>query len=374
MNIGITCYPTFGGSGIVATNIGKQLAEKGHSIHFISSSLPYKLKHHHPSNIHFHEVEQVNYPLFIDHSPYVLLLASKMAEIAEAANLEIIHVHYAIPHAISAILCKQMLKSNRLKIVTTLHGTDVTLIGSLASLKDITLFSIENSDGVTAVSDYLKSKSISVFKPNKEISVIPNFVDTVEFNPKIEKSPLIRKSIRNEKIIMHISNFRKVKRIGDMISVFKKITEQIPSRLILIGEGPESCVARKMAQEYGIMDKIEFLGPIYDVAPLIVHADLLLQTSDHESFGLTCLEAIACGVPVIGTSGSGIAEVIDDGLSGFLSIPGDIEKMATDALRILTDAKLHNSFAEYGIREAKRRYSAETIINQYENFYSNVLK
>ncbi len=373
MRIGITCYPTFGGSGTIATNLGKHLALNGHEVHFITSALPYKLKYHSQPNLFFHEVERVNYPLFEDNSPYVLLLASKMAEIADSCKLDILHVHYAIPHAVAALLAKDMLKKKP-KIITTLHGTDVTLIGSLKMLKNLTAFSIEKSDGVTAVSEYLKHETIRVFKTRKSIKVITNFIDTAQFNPKIKKCTCIRKRPGTETAILHISNFRKVKRIPDVITVFKGISDKIPARLYLVGEGPETCIARDMVRDLKLTDKVEFLGLIYNVAPIIVHADLLLQISDNESFGLTSLEALACGVPVIGTNGSGIEEAVSDKNNALLSKPGDTGKMIKDALTILTNSKKADTFSRNGIAWAKNNFSSDKIVMQYENFYDEVMK
>ncbi|MBL8028288.1 MAG: N-acetyl-alpha-D-glucosaminyl L-malate synthase BshA [Fibrobacteres bacterium] len=372
MNIGITCYPTFGGSGTVATNLGHHLAKRGHNIHFVSSALPYKLKYTYNERIRFHEVEQVNYPLFIDNSPYVLLLASKMAEVAADAKLDIMHVHYAIPHAVAALLCGQMMGKKRPKIVTTLHGTDVTLIGSLASLKGMTKFSIDNSDGVTVVSEYLLRKTIEVFDPEREIKVITNFFDPADFN-RDKKEANLRPGVKGEKKIIHISNFRKVKRIPDVIEIFRIISSNIPARLYLVGEGPETCVAREIIRKHSLTDKVEFLGPLYDIAPVLSNADLLLQVSDHESFGLTSLEALACGVPVIGTSGSGISEVVDDGQNGFLSTPGDTVKMGADALKLLSDTALWSSFSANGAESTIKRFAADKIIGKYESFYNDIL-
>lgn len=373
MRIGITCYPTFGGSGTVATQLGKHLAVRGHQIHFITSALPYKLKYHSHPNLFFHEVERVSYPLFEDNSPYVLLLASKMAEITQANSLDILHVHYAIPHAVAALLARDMLKKKP-KIITTLHGTDVTLIGSLRTLKDLTTYSIEKSDGVTAVSQYLKNETKAQFKIRKPIQVIHNFFDPEEFNPRIKKCPCVRKRKDHEKIVLHISNFRKVKRIPDIITVFKGIADSIPARLFLVGEGPEICIAREMVQQYKLTDKVEFLGLIYNVAPIITHADLLLQISDVESFGLTSLEALACGVPVIGTSGSGISEVVVDGKNGLLSRPGDTDKMVKDGLSILQSKKISESFIKHGVTWTQSRFASDKIVPQYEAFYRKVLR
>ena len=373
MRIGITCYPTFGGSGTVAANLGRMLALRGHEVHFITSALPYKLKYHSYPNLFFHEVERVSYPLFEDNSPYVLLLASKMAEISETHRLDLLHVHYAIPHAVAALTARDMLK-RKPKIITTLHGTDVTLIGALSMFKELTAYSIEKSDGVTAVSHYLKRETESAFNTRKAIRVIHNFIDRAEFNPRIKKCLCLRKKSRDETVILHISNFRKVKRIPDVIRVFKGIADAMPARLFLVGEGPESCAARALVKELKLTDKVEFLGLIYNVAPVIVHADLLLQVSDVESFGLTSLEALASGVPVIGTGGSGVAEVVEDGKNGCLSAPGDTDKMIADALSILTDGKRRAAFSRHGAKWAVDRFSADRIVPQYEKFYKEVMK
>jgi N-acetyl-alpha-D-glucosaminyl L-malate synthase BshA len=336
MKIGITCYPTFGGSGTIATDLGKHLSRRGHEIHFIASSLPYRLRFHSSPNLYFHEVEKVNYPLF-ESSPYILLLASKMAEIARTYSLDILHVHYAIPHAVSAHLAKQILGRHSPKIITTLHGTDVTLIGNLRSLKPLTRFSIIKSNGITTVSNFLKKRTEEIFNIRNDIRVIPNFIDPDDFNRKIKKCTCIPRKSPGEKTIIHISNFRKVKRIPDVISVFKGIADCLPARLLLVGEGPETLVAQEKIREYGLEQRVLFLGLVDNVSPVISHTDLLLQISDHESFGLSSLEALACGVPVIGTCGSGLSEVVVDGKNGCLSPPGNTDKMILDACTLLTN-------------------------------------
>ncbi|MFH0920385.1 MAG: N-acetyl-alpha-D-glucosaminyl L-malate synthase BshA [Fibrobacterota bacterium] len=373
MKIGITCYPTFGGSGAVATQLGRALADAGHTVHFISSSLPYKLRYHSHPRIFFHEVEQVNYPLFEDHSPYILLLASKMAEIAKSERLDILHVHYAIPHALAAHTACQVLGRRRPRIVTTLHGTDVTLIGALASLKDLTRYSIRKSDGITAVSEYLKRKTAEVFGIRGNLRVIPNFFSRHEFNPKLRPCPCFKKKSRCEKAIIHISNFRKVKRIPDVITVFKGIADAMSARLILVGDGPEMCTAREMLTRFRLLDRTEFLGLRYNVAPILRHADLMLHPSDHESFGVSPLEALACGVPVIATRGSGLSEVVADGQNGLLSAPGDTKKMISDALSLLSDHRRHTQFSRHAAEWALENFEADRVVPRYVSCYREVL-
>ena len=372
MKIGITCYPTFGGSGIVATELGKGLSERGHEIHFITSSLPYRLRADIRPNLFFHEVEKVNYPLF-EASPYVLLLASKMADIARGYGLDILHVHYAIPHALSGLLAKDLLGRKGPKLITTLHGTDVTLIGNLASLKDLTRHAIERSDGVTAVSDFLKKKTETVFQTQRDIRVIPNFFDPLEFRPDIKPCACLPRKKKNERFITHISNFRPLKRIPDTIDVFRGIAEKMPARLLLAGAGPELAVARERVTRYGLTDKVHFLGLVDNVAPLLTASDLLLQISEHESFGLSSLEALACGIPVIATSGSGLSEVVMDGQNGFLSRPGNIDKMISDSLLLLTHAKKWTAFSRHGAAHTQKHFAKEKILKRYEAFYREVL-
>jgi N-acetyl-alpha-D-glucosaminyl L-malate synthase BshA len=372
MRIGITCYPTYGGSGAIATDLGRLLAEKGHEVHFITSSLPYRLRFVNTPNLFFHEVEEVHYPLF-ENSPYILLLASKMAEISRICSLDILHVHYAIPHAVSAYLAGQVIGRKRPKIVTTLHGTDVTLIGSLHALKDLTRFSILASDRVTAVSHFLKQETRKTFGIRRDIRVIHNFFDPGVFNARAKKCACIPKKASGEKFLVHISNFRPVKRIPDVIKIFRGVSAALPCRLLLLGDGPEITTARDMAEQYGLADRVHFLGLVDHVAPVLSSCDLLLQVSDHESFGLSSLEALACGIPVIGTSGSGLSEVVTDGKNGLLSQPGDILKMVRDAVSLLRDRETWKKFSRHALRWSHNRFTAGKIVTEYEKCYRQLL-
>jgi len=367
MNIGITCYPTFGGSGTVATELGRNLAKRGHSVHFISTALPYRLNTF-VENVYYHEVQVFNYPLF-DYTPYSLSLASKMAQVALRENLDLLHVHYAVPHATSAYLARKIVeKKKRLPVITTLHGTDITLVGNDPSYFDITKFSIEESDAVTAVSQYLKNQTIYRFGINKTIEVIPNFVDIDRFSPRTEG---VKKCFAKpeEKVLMHISNFRPVKRIPDIIEVFEGVSKQVRSRLVLIGSGPEKERARELVREKGLEDIVHFPGTQNDVSRLIACADVYMLLSSHESFGLTALEAMSCGVPVLGTSGSGMDEFIGDGDAGLLYEVGDIEGMIEGCVRILKDRELAKKMGERGRRRVVEQYSEDKVIGRYLDLY-----
>ncbi len=371
MKIGITCYPTYGGSGTVATELGRYLAKRGHEVHFIATSLPYRLNAF-VENIRFHEVQVFNYPLF-DYVPYSLSLASKMSQVALREDLDVLHVHYAVPHATSAYLAKNIIAEKKtLPFITTLHGTDITLVGNDPSYYDITRFSIEQSDVVTAVSEYLKNQTLYRFAVTREIKVIPNFVDTERFHPrKIPHFDCLRKN--GEKIIMHISNFRPVKRIPDIISVFEQVLTKVKSRLILIGAGPEMEHVRSMVEEKGLKEHVSFLGRQDDVSELIPCADLYLQPSEHESFGLTPLEAMSCGVPIIGTSGHGMDSFLGDNTAGFLYPVGDIHGMADGCVTILTDEKLAEKMGIQGRKRAIKDYNVDSIVDEYEKLYRDVI-
>jgi len=371
MNIGITCYPTYGGSGTVATELGRNLAKRGHSVHFIATSMPYRLSHF-MENVYYHEVQVFHYPLF-EYPPYSLSLASKMSQVALRENLDILHVHYAIPHATSAYLAQQIVsKTKKLPFITTLHGTDITLVGNAPSYFDITRFSIEKSDVVTAVSEYLKDQTIRRFPVEKDIEVIPNFVDVNRFVPR---DPEVRKcfAAEGEKVLMHISNFRPVKRIPDIIEVFEGVSRRMKSRLLMIGCGPEKERAMLMVEEKGLTDIVHFLGQQNDVSTLISCADLYLLISEHESFGLTALEAMSCGVPVIGTSGSGMEEFLGDGAAGRLFEVGDIEAMVEGCIEILGDSELRREMGKRGRERVLKSYSEDRVIGQYENLYRRLL-
>ncbi|UZJ80854.1 N-acetyl-alpha-D-glucosaminyl L-malate synthase BshA [Fictibacillus sp. KU28468] len=372
LKIGITCYPTVGGSGVVATELGKLLAEKGHEIHFITSSLPFRLGKVY-ANIFYHEVEVNNYSVF-KYPPYDLALASKMAEVAKREKLDIIHAHYAIPHAICAFLAKQM-AGEQLKIVTTLHGTDITVLGYDPSLKEMIKFGIENSDAVTAVSNSLKDDTYKLLGIKNEIQPIYNFVDEREYFK--QEAAHLKKGYGikpEEKVIIHISNFRSVKRVPDVIRAFHKIVSKIPAKLLLIGNGPEFTVACKMVEELDIEDHVLFLGKQENVAELFSISDLKLLLSEKESFGLVLLEAMACGVPVVGTNIGGIPEVILDGETGYICELGDVEGIAAASLSILTDENKQQTFAYQAMQHVRDHFHSSKIVGDYEDLYYSVLK
>lgn len=370
MNIGITCYPTYGGSGVVATELGKALAEKGHSVHFISYALPMRLEGF-SNNIIYHEVEMSNYPLF-DFPMYTLALASKMVEVAQYEKIDIFHCHYAIPHATSAYLAKKMLNQPNLKVITTLHGTDITLVGLEPSFLPVMKFSIEQSDGVTAVSRFLREKTLTNYNIEKEIEVIPNFVDVTRF--KRTQNDEVRKKCapRGEKVIVHTSNFRPVKRVGDVIRVFAETRKKMPARLLLIGDGPDRSQCELLARELGIHDDVKFLGKQTELVPILSSADLFLMPSQSESFGLSALEAMACEVPVISSSVGGLPELVVHGQTGFIAEIGDIDRMSRYAIDLLTNPSKHELFAK-AARQRAMEFNSDKIIAQYEQYYEKVL-
>jgi N-acetyl-alpha-D-glucosaminyl L-malate synthase BshA len=367
LKIGITCYPTVGGSGVVATELGKLLAEKGHEIHFISSSLPFRLKKMY-HNIFSHEVEVNQYSVF-QYPPYDIALASKIAEVAVLENLDVLHVHYAIPHAVCAILAREM-SGRDLKIVTTLHGTDITVLGYDPSLTDAIRFGIEKSDYVTAVSNSLISQTHDLIKPKKDIDCVYNFIDT-RVNKRTDSSKLRQEFgiLPEEKVIIHVSNFRPVKRVPDVIKVFAGIQEQMPAKLLLVGDGPEMKTVCSLAGELGIRDKVLLLGKQERVEELYSMSDLMLLLSEKESFGLVALEAMACGVPCIGTNVGGIPEVIVDGNTGFICELGNITTITEKAIELLSNPERHRQFAINSIERAEQKFSAEQIVSEYENIY-----
>ncbi len=378
MKIGITCYPTYGGSGVVATELGLELADRGHDVHFISYSQPIRLPKTYP-NIHYHEVEVSRYPLF-EYPPYDLALATRMAEVAEIYDLDLLHVHYAIPHSVSAMLARQMLSCDharprrKLPYVTTLHGTDITLVGSDPSYLPITRFSIDQSDGVTSISDYLKRRTMEVFAVQTPIQVIPNFVNCDVYHRAPEL--LERRSVyasAEEKILVHLSNFRPVKRLGDVIEIFDRVQKKIPARLLLIGDGPERSSAEWLTVKKGIHEKVEFLGKQDRINEKLAIADVLLLPSELESFGLAALEAMACEVVPIATNEGGLPEVVDHGKTGFLAAVGDVETMARYAIEILSDEKKLKQMGEEARASAQARFCASKIIPMYESFYREVL-
>jgi len=378
MKIGITCYPTYGGSGVVATELGLELADRGHEVHFISYSQPIRLPKTYP-NIHFHEVEVSRYPLF-EYPPYDLALATRMAEVAEIYELDLLHVHYAIPHSVSAMLARQMLSCDharprrRLPYVTTLHGTDITLVGSDPSYLPITRFSIDQSDGVTSISEYLKRRTLEVFAVQTPIEVIPNFVncDLYHRTPELLEHRSEYASA-DERILVHLSNFRPVKRLGDVIEIFDRVQQKIPSRLLMIGDGPERSSAEWLAVKKGIHKKVDFLGKQDRISEKLAVADVMLLPSQLESFGLAALEAMACEVVPIVTNEGGLPEVVDHGETGFLADVGDVETMANYAIEILSDEHQLRQMGEAARASAQARFCASKIIPMYERFYRGVL-
>ncbi|WP_029317992.1 N-acetyl-alpha-D-glucosaminyl L-malate synthase BshA [Bacillus subtilis] len=370
LKIGITCYPSVGGSGIIATELGKQLAEKGHEIHFITSSIPFRLNTYHP-NIHFHEVEVNQYAVF-KYPPYDLTLASKIAEVAERENLDIIHAHYALPHAVCAYLAKQMLKRN-IGIVTTLHGTDITVLGYDPSLKDLIRFAIESSDRVTAVSSALAAETYDLIKPEKKIETIYNFIDERVYLKKNTAAIKEKHGILpDEKVVIHVSNFRKVKRVQDVIRVFRNIAGKTKAKLLLVGDGPEKSIACELIRKYGLEDQVLMLGNQDRVEELYSISDLKLLLSEKESFGLVLLEAMACGVPCIGTNIGGIPEVIKNNVSGFLVDVGDVAAATARAMSILEDEQLSNRFTKAAIEMLENEFSSKKIVSQYEQIYADL--
>ncbi|CAI6273077.1 N-acetyl-alpha-D-glucosaminyl L-malate synthase [Bacillus subtilis] len=370
LKIGITCYPSVGGSGIIATELGKQLAEKGHEIHFITSSIPFRLNTYHP-NIHFHEVEVNQYAVF-KYPPYDLTLASKIAEVAERENLVIIHAHYALPHAVCAYLAKQMLKRN-IGIVTTLHGTDITVLGYDPSLKDLIRFAIESSDRVTAVSSALAAETYDLIKPEKKIETIYNFIDERVYLKKNTAAIKEKHGILpDEKVVIHVSNFRKVKRVQDVIRVFRNIAGKTKAKLLLVGDGPEKSTACELIRKYGLEDQVLMLGNQDRVEELYSISDLKLLLSEKESFGLVLLEAMACGVPCIGTNIGGIPEVIKNNVSGFLVDVGDVGAATARAMSILEDEQLSNRFTKAAIEMLENEFSSKKIVSQYEQIYADL--
>ncbi|MBW7457277.1 N-acetyl-alpha-D-glucosaminyl L-malate synthase BshA [Paenibacillus sepulcri] len=370
LKIGITCYPTLGGSGVVATELGKLLAERGHEIHFITHSVPFRLGHF-QKNIFYHEVEVNDYYVF-RYPPYDLSLASKMAQVAKMQNLDLLHVHYAVPHAICAYLAKEMVGEG-LKTVTTLHGTDITVLAQDESLKDLIRLAINKSDAVTAVSNDLIQETRDLLDINKPIDLTYNFVDKRVYYPR-ECSSLRSDFVgKNEKILMHISNFRPVKRVSDVVDIFAKVSEHVPSRLLLVGEGPDLPKVQHKIRSLGLENKVHFLGKQDDVAHVISIADIMLLPSEKESFGLVALEAMACGVPTIGSFAGGIPELVTHGETGFLSPIGDTEDMAHHAISLLQDETMYQQFREACLHRARTQFCNDLITAEYERIYYRVL-
>jgi N-acetyl-alpha-D-glucosaminyl L-malate synthase BshA len=371
LKIGITCYPTYGGSGIVATELGKELAARGHEIHFISYAPPMRMDRAHAS-IHYHEVEVTTYPLF-DHPPYTLALATKMAEVAELQHLDLLHCHYAIPHSVSAYLAKAMIRPRILPVVTTLHGTDITLVGADRSYLPITRFSIEQSDGVTAVSHFLKDATYKTFGVEHDIQVIYNFVNCDNYQPA--RDPALRETFapKGERVLIHLSNFRAVKRPTDVVEIFERVRRHIPAVLLMVGDGPERSSAEWIVREYGIEKKVHFLGKRDNIEEIMATADVLLLPSENESFGLVALEAMACEVPVVVSKVGGLPEVVDEGEVGFLVEPRDVEKMAERTLEIVSDEPRRREMGRRARETARSRFCASKIIPEYEAYYRKVL-
>ncbi len=377
MKIGITCYPTYGGSGVVATELGIELASLGHEVHFISYSQPFRLNGRN-EGIFYHEVPVSSYPLF-EFPPYDLALASRMAEVAEFYELDLLHVHYAIPHSVSALLARQMLaeQGRRLPFVTTLHGTDITLVGLDRSYLPITRHGIQQSDGVTSISDYLKKKTIEDFGVTRPIETITNFVNCDVYAPIQDESQ--RQEARRrfaadgEAVLMHLSNFRPVKRVPDVVRIFAGVAREMPAQLVLVGDGPDRSAAEWLAHDLGIHCRVHFLGKQERVNELLPLADLLLMPSELESFGLAALEAMACKVPSIATRVGGVPELIDDGVTGLLYEVGDIDAMARGALSLLNDRARLNAMREAGRKNAQSRFCATLVVPQYVKFYERVM-
>ncbi len=371
MKIGIVCYPTHGGSGVIASELAIALAARGHEVHVISYATPFRLRSYH-QNIYIHEVTVSTYPLFA-YPPYALELAAKLVELVEEYGLEIIHAHYAIPHAASVYLAKQILNSQQIRMITTLHGTDITLVGADPSFRRVVRFVIEQSDGVTAVSKYLEQRTIAEFDIRREIRVIYNFVDMER--AKTQPGLLKKDSLapNGEKIIMHASNFRKVKRVGDVVDVFARILKKLPAKLILIGDGPEHTEIQQQVREMNLTDGVLFLGEQDDLEPLFGCADLFLLPSEQESFGLTALEAMAYGVPVIASDVGGLPEVIIHGETGYLCPVGDTVSMSRSAMTLLNHPSDHDRFSRAAMKRAAEAFNADQIIPQYESYYREIM-
>ncbi len=370
LKIGISCHASTGGSGIVATELGLALASRGHEVHFVVDNIPFRLRDN-IDNVFCHIVEPVNYPV-LNQPPYYLAMASRIVEVVEEHSIQIWHAHYAIPHASIALLAREMLPPElKFCLITTLHGTDITIVGADPSLHRITKYAMDKSCAVTAVSEWLKRETEREFQLLKPIYKIYNFIDRSKF--KIKDKTYFPFLDRNKKIIMHISNFRAVKRVTDVVRVFKKISDKMDAQLIMVGEGPEKVSSVGVARQLGILNKIKYIGNYQNIEELLPHADLVLQPSEHESFGMVALEAMACGVPVIATKSGGIQEVIEDGETGFLCEVGDIETMADWAIQILFDNKLKTDIGEKSIERVEKYFSVEKILPQYEELYIKTL-
>lgn len=374
MKIGITCYPTYGGSGAVATELGVALAKLGHEVHFVTYKQPFRLPPFTP-RVYFHEVDVGRYPLF-EYPPYDLALAVRMHEVAQTHGLDLLHCHYAIPHATSAWIAREMMERSGTYIpfVTTLHGTDITIVGQDPSFHAITKFSIEKSDGLTAVSTFLQQETLTAFGCTAcRIEVIPNFIDPVVYDRTKYTSVFDEQVGRDTRVLMHVSNFRPVKRIPDVLQVFARVAKRVPSVLVMVGDGPERVDAEQLARELGVDDNVFFLGKIQTVAPLLAGADLFLLPSDRESFGLGALEALASGVPVIGANVGGLPEVVRSGETGYLGSVGDVDAMADAAIDLLLDEAKWTRASNRAAEDARTRFSQAEIVQKYEEFYRYTL-
>jgi len=377
MRIGITCYPTYGGSGVVATELGIELASLGHEVHFISYAQPFRLSGR-DQGITYHDVPVSSYPLF-EFPPYELALASRMAEVAEFCSLDLLHVHYAIPHSVSALLARQMLAARGISLpfVTTLHGTDITLVGLDRSYLPITRFAIQESDGVTSISDYLRTETVNHFDVTRPIEVIPNFVNCNVYLPIADQAARAQARLRlaapDEAILMHLSNFRPVKRVVDVVKVFAQVVREVPAQLVLVGDGPERSAAEWLAHDLGIQCRVHFLGKQERVHELLPLADLMLMPSELESFGLAALEAMACKVPTIATRVGGVSELIEDGVTGMLYPVGDVQAMADGAVSLLKDRSRLEAMRNAGRNTAQTRFCSSLVVPHYVRYYQQVL-
>jgi N-acetyl-alpha-D-glucosaminyl L-malate synthase BshA len=370
MKIGITCYPTYGGSGVVGTELGRELAAAGHEVHFISYALPIRLKA--SDRIHFHEVEVLSYPLF-EYPPYDLVLATKMAEVMARSELDILHVHYAIPHSISAFLAKKMSTEREIPFVTTLHGTDITLVGNDRSYLPITRFGINESDAVTAVSEYLKERTVREFKTTQEIEVIPNFVNCEVFKKSSDSKLRAQYAAVDEGLVIHISNFRPVKRTGDVIEFFSRLRRKQKAKLLMVGDGPDRPNAEWLAEVHRVQNDVAFLGKSSDMEQLLSISDILVLPSEQESFGLVALEAMASEVPVIATRVGGVSEVVEDGEDGFLFDVGDTDSMAEAGALLIGDRELRLRMGKSGRDHALRDFCHEKIVKRYAELYEKTI-
>jgi len=374
MKIGITCYPTYGGSGAVATELGMALAQRGHEVHFVTYKVPFRLQAFLP-RVHFHEVDVGKYPLF-EYPPYDLALAVRMHEVVRDHHLDVLHCHYAIPHATSAWITKEMLKREGadVAVVTTLHGTDITIVGQDPSFHSITKFSIEKSDRLTAVSEWLREETLNAFGcAGCGIEVIPNFIDPTVYNRERYDGSMRAQFDGNRKVLMHISNFRPVKRVRDIVQVYARVNTQVPSVLVMVGDGPDRQAAEQEARQLGVEASVKFLGKIEQVAPLLASADLFLLPTNAESFGVSALEALASGTPVIGANVGGLPEVVQNGVTGMLCDVGDVDAMSRSAIELLTQPARWDAMSRAGAADARARFAMDDIVGRYERLYEESL-